>query len=209
MKRLLRRVAGTYSEGVYQSLMVDCLDVALSEDRFDVSVALVQQGLCASWENEELQTAFSMVMEAHRLDVLDYIIGLIDSEGGGDLLPENSREEIDCGMNVYMEFREDGRAREWCQRIIETHIRRWGPDHIADGYIREEDVAVIGMIEKRNCGPECDVWFSDSWGKRTVRLDKEEMMYELVKLRRGDYEVSRLRLMEEQLQQNKTMDTAE
>ena len=207
MSQLLDYTAGHFGDTFRESWMLACVDAALSYDHFDVSVALFKMGLCPSRENDRGGTVFSMVMEAHRLDVLHYIIGVYDGEIYGNHWSDPAREEIEYGLNVYIQSQEENGANEWCQRILYTNIRRLGPDHVGDLFLTKADVAVIGMLERRRCGPECDVWFSDNfWGNRTVMLGKEEMVQELEKFRRGVYLAASGRRLGEE---GEGMDTAE
>lgn len=115
-------------------------------------------------------------MVLHRLDVLHY---LMRKKAIGE--DEEARESVDTALDMYIEPDALDSAGGWCQSIMHMHIERWPLDDL-DGFLDDKSDEAVRNTKRRRRGKECKRWFGTD-----RRLDKNDMLDELDKLRRGEY----------------------
>lgn len=68
-------------------------------------------------------------------------------------------------------------ADTWCQRMLSILL---SPQDPREPRVDKQFISIIQKLERRNCGPDCAVWYGE---KR--ELQKAEMVQELEKIWKG------------------------
>lgn len=165
----------TYIQGL------DCLPKRpdYAPDQFELSRLLGKKVAASSWPDDGHCSLFLMAVEDHRLDLAESVLSP-NAARRWMIFGGYVNRTAERALALYIEARVDGHVHTWCQRALFLLLRGqnlFEPVPISEGF-----VCYLRTAKRRECGPECDIWFGGN-----KRLDKVELILELRKLQRSEY----------------------
>lgn len=151
------------------------MEIAIFEDQLDVQKALVDRGIGPAWQNSNLHSVMVQAMKAHRPELLEYMLS--DAVRATWSLADDG--EVQNALPRYTVLLGRGQVPTWCQRILYLFLQREDLSRIDPPELMFH---CIRNMPRRNCGPECDVWFV-----RNRKLDKGDMLMEIKLLQNQGY----------------------
>ena len=148
-------------------VMRDCFDIAVSEENHDIAKSIIRNGgTDHETENRDGKTALRLVMDAHQVELLDY---MLQRNPNSHMIEQTFYSWAD---STYM----DG----WCQGIVSAILNislKWLPGRTIDA---RTVIDSFGWVKRRECGTECDIWLG-----KPKKLSWDEVEEELIRLQSG------------------------